>query len=538
MVSDTKTFTVENGVYIGQQTHQSIKYKSLGELIWISIKSHADKIAHLDACTDETFTYVELQDKTVRCSVWLQKQGIRPGDVISVCTNNHPNSIVPCLSAAYTNAIFNPWNENMDLQTALHVLQLATPKIIFCNEKSVDAILSAIKEKNCNPTVVVFGKHVNAISFSDILKSCTDVEVANFRYAELDNIKQTACIMHSSGTTGLPKGVELSNRTMMLISEEKTLDLTNASTLWFSSLYWISGVMLNLKAIAQGAKVIIYPEFDEEMTCKLIEKYKVAVMFLSTSMINRFVRAGYAEKYSLPSLKVILGGGAILKSKVQEELRRTLPYVQILQGYGMTEVGGLITLQSPHHKNGSCGTITKNIQMKIVDPESGKILGPNKPGEVWIKSAIMMNGYYRNPEATKSTIDEEGWLHSGDIGYVDEDGELFIIDRIKELIKYRGYQISPGEIEGVLLSHPAVMEVAVIPIPHAVDDEHPLAYVTKKPGAKGTEQELIDLVANKMMDQYKLRAGVIFLDAFPYTGSGKIARNDLKKMAKKLFKSS
>ncbi|XP_036138313.1 4-coumarate--CoA ligase 1 [Monomorium pharaonis] len=534
MDSDTKTFTVENGVYIGQQTHQPINYKSLGELIWISIKSHKNKIAHLDACTDETFTYVELQDKIVRCAVWLQKQGIRSGDVISVCTSNHPNSIVPCLSAAYINAIFNPWNVNMDFRTALYVLQLSTPKIIFCNEKSVDVVLSAIKEKNCNPTVVVFGKHINAISFSEILKNCTDAEVANFRYAELDNIKQTACIMHTSGTTGMPKGVELSNRTMMLVSEEKYLEMTNMLTLWFCSLHAITGVQLNLRAIAQGATVIIYPKFDEEMTCKLIQKYKAAIIFLGASEINRFVRAGYAEKYSLPSLKVILGGGAILKPKVQEELRRTLPYVQILQGYGMTEVG-LITTQLPHHKNGSCGTITKNMQMKVVDPESGKVLGPNQSGEIWIKSAVIMNGYYRNPEVTKSVIDEEGWLHSGDIGYVDEDGELFIIDRIKELMKYRGNHISPAQIESILLSHPAVMDVAVISIPHAIDIEHPLAYVTKKPGAKVTEQELIDLVANEKIDHYKLRAGVIFLNAMPYTGFGKIARKDLKEMAKKLF---
>ncbi|XP_011690614.1 PREDICTED: 4-coumarate--CoA ligase 1-like [Wasmannia auropunctata] len=536
MVAD-KNFTVENGVYKGQETYQSNKYKSLGELMWISIKNHADKIAHLDARTDETFTYAVLQDKAVRFAVWLQKQGIKEGDVISVCTSNHPNSIVPCVAATYVNAIFNPWNEAMDLPTARHVLQLTTPKVIVCSEKSADVILSAIKEKNCNPAVVVFGKHAGTISFSDVLKNCNDAEAASFRYAELDDPKKTACIVHSSGTTGMPKGVELSNYTMSLISEDNNLDMTNVTMLWFSSLYWISGIMLNVKAIAQGATVILYPEFDEEMTCKLIEKYKVAILFLSTSMINRFVRAGYVKNYSLPSLKAILGGGAIIKPKVQEELRRYLPHVQILQGYGMTELGGLITLQLPHHKNGSCGIVANNVQIKVVDPKSGKVqVGPNQSGEIWIKSTMMMNGYYRNPEATKSTIDEEGWLHSGDIGYVDEDGELFIIDRIKELIKYRGYQISPGEIEGVLIMHPAVLEVAVISIPHAIDDEHPLAYVTKKPGAKETEQELIDFVAKNMMDHYKLRAGVIFLDTFPYTGSGKIARKDLKEMAKKLFK--
>ncbi|KAL0124905.1 hypothetical protein PUN28_006636 [Cardiocondyla obscurior] len=494
------------------------------------------KFIQLDTITEETFTYAELQDKIVKCALWLQKQGVKSNDVISVCTNNQPNSIVPCIAASYINAIFNPWNEGMDLPTALHVLQLTKPKVIFCNEKSSEVILRAIKEKNFKSIVVIFGKRDDTISFSDILKSCNDTEVSNFHYIELDDIKQTSCILHSSGTTGMPKGVELSNYTMLFISEDNNFDLANLPTLWFSSLYWISGVLLNVKAITQGGKVILYPEFDEEMTCKLIQKYNVAVLFLSTSMINRFVRAGHAKNYSLPSLKIILGGGAIIKPKVQEELRSALPHVQILQGYGMTELGGLVTLQQSEHKNGSCGVVAKNVQIKIVDPESGKVLGPNQSGEIWIKSAIIMNGYYNNPEATKSTIDEEGWLHSGDIGYVDEDGELFIIDRIKELIKYRGYQISPGEIEGVLITHPAVLEAAVISIPHAIDDEHPLAFITKKPGAKEVEQELIDFVAKNMMDHYKLRAGIIFLDKFPYTGSGKIARKDLKEMAKKLFK--
>ncbi|KAL0124909.1 hypothetical protein PUN28_006636 [Cardiocondyla obscurior] len=237
------------------------------------------KFIQLDTITEETFTYAELQDKIVKCALWLQKQGVKSNDVISVCTNNQPNSIVPCIAASYINAIFNPWNEGMDLPTALHVLQLTKPKVIFCNEKSSEVILRAIKEKNFKSIVVIFGKRDDTISFSDILKSCNDTEVSNFHYIELDDIKQTSCILHSSGTTGMPKGVELSNYTMLFISEDNNFDLANLPTLWFSSLYWISGVLLNVKAITQGGKVILYPEFDEEMTCKLIQKYNV--IFLS-----------------------------------------------------------------------------------------------------------------------------------------------------------------------------------------------------------------------------------------------------------------
>ncbi|XP_029176790.1 4-coumarate--CoA ligase 1-like [Nylanderia fulva] len=178
--------------------------------------------------------------------------------------------------------------------------------------------------------------------------------------------------------------------------------------MWFSSLYWISGIMMNLKSIVQGAKAIIYPEFNEEMTCTLIEKYKITVIFLSPSMINRFLKTDYLRKYSLSTLKIINSGGAVIDPKVQEEIKHILPHVQMLQGYGMTEVCGFVTFQLPHHKAGSCGTVVQNAKIKIVDPETGKILDPNNPGELWMKTAIIMNGYYRNLEATKNIIDEEG----------------------------------------------------------------------------------------------------------------------------------
>ncbi|XP_039309760.1 4-coumarate--CoA ligase 1 isoform X1 [Solenopsis invicta] len=534
--NNPKNFTIENGIYKGLIKYNLGNYGSLGELMWINISNNGDKIAQIDARTEETVTYTELQNKIVKCALWLQKQEIKSGDVITVCTDNHINSIVPCLSAAYINAILNPWYENMDSQTTLYYLQMTTPKIIFCSEKSVHAVLSAVKKQNYSCKVVVFGKHVGATSFSDILEECNNTEAANFRYVKLDDIKQTACIMHSSGTTGMPKGIELSNYSMIALVQTNNMNLTSKPTLWYSSLYWLTGIVMNFCGIAQSFTAIIYPEFDEEMTCRLIEKYKIQDMFLSTNMINRLLKSGCVKKYSLSSLKSIKCGGTSVKAIVQEELKRILPHVQILQGLGMTELGDVALMQLPNSKNGSCGVLVKNVQMKIVDPESGKILGPNQPGEIYFKHQSIMTGYYKNPEATKNAVDEEGWVHSGDIGYVDKDGEVFIVGRIKELIKYRNYQVSPGEIENVLHSHPAVLEVAVIGVPHEIDDEHPLAFVSKKPEAKVTEQELIDFVAKNMTDIYKLRAGVIFLDRFPYTATGKMSKKDLKGMAKELLK--
>lgn len=164
-------------------------------------------------------------------------------------------------------------------ETALYFLQLTMPKVIFCNEKSVDVILRAIKEKNCSPLVVVFGKHDGVISFSDILRNCNDEEVANFRYVKIDDLKRTVCILHSSGTTGISKGVELSSHSISIISQEKKLCINNEPSLWFSSLYWMSGIMMNFIAITSNSTVILYPQFDEEMLCRLIEKYKVILHY-------------------------------------------------------------------------------------------------------------------------------------------------------------------------------------------------------------------------------------------------------------------
>jgi len=162
----------------------------------------------------------------------------------------------------------------------MHVLQQTTPKVIFCSEKSVDVILSALKKKNYGSIVVTFNKPVKyAISFFYILNNCNDVEIANFHHIKLDNIKKTGCILHSSGTTGMPKGVELSNYVLLNMGQEKSMDMNNMPSLWFSSLYWLSGVMMNLNAIVQSSNVILYPEFDEEMTCRLIEKYKVMLYY-------------------------------------------------------------------------------------------------------------------------------------------------------------------------------------------------------------------------------------------------------------------
>ncbi|XP_076171127.1 uncharacterized protein LOC143148567 isoform X2 [Ptiloglossa arizonensis] len=474
-------------------------------------------------------------ERSIKCALWLQKQGVGERDVVAISSHNHLDSFIPCIAATYIGAIFNPWNYEMNTHLARHFMTLSKPKVIFANEQSVQVTLEATKIEVFHPKIVTFGEYPGTISFSEVLEGHDKSAVANFRCTEIDDPSQTALILYSSGTTGMPKGTQLSHQALLnVLLMKELLKLSTQIPMWFSTLYWISGTLFSLKCIVSSSMKIISPEFDEKTACEMIQKYKVTWLMLSTSMANRLVRYKDLHNYDLSSIKVLLVGGATLKEESQDSLKKHLGDTLVLQAYGMTELGGLVAKQLVNSPSGSCGVVSTNCEIKIIDPETGEILGPNQTGELCAKSSYMMTGYYKNPVATENTMGKNGWLHSGDLAYYNDNGELFIVDRLKEIIKYRGHQVTPTEIEAVLQSHPSVLEVAVVSIPHPIDDEHPVAFVSKVHDQEVTAQELINQVAKNLADHYRLRGGVKFLSSLPHTHSGKISRKELRAMAKSL----
>lgn len=241
------------------------------------------------------------------------------------------------------------------------------------------------------------------------------------------------------------------------------------------------------------------------------------------------------KKYDLSSLREIGCGAASMSKELEDEVcKRFNDEIVIRQGYGMTETTYGILQQQMVKKPGSVGNIMKHVYAKVID-EKGNSLGPNQKGELCFKGPLIMKGYIGNDEATKETIDEKGWLHSGDIGYYDEDFAFFIVDRIKELIKYKGFQVPPAEIEALLLTHPKINDAGVIGIPDQEAGELPMAFVVKKPGTKVTEKEIIDFVAENVSKPKQLHGGVQFIDEIPKNPSGKILRRLLReKLASKV----
>ncbi|XP_076287406.1 luciferin 4-monooxygenase-like isoform X2 [Lasioglossum baleicum] len=496
------------------------------------MKNNLNVVTQLDPVTGKEDTIEELLDRAVRCALWLKKNGVRKGDIIAIASHNNRDCFIPCLAALFIGATFNPWDPGMNTHLALHCIRVSEPKVIFADQELASVALDAVKIEISAAKVVTFGDYPGSVPFVDVLQAHSELDVADFQCEDVD-INDTALILFSSGTTGLPKGVELSHKVVLMWTDSTFgLDLSHERALWFSPISWISGAVFSLKVLVSDGKKIIGSNFEPQIACELIEKYKITWAILSPSMANRMIRYKDLGNYDISSLTTLYIGGAILTSESQEMLKKHLPHTVVAQGYGMTELGGVGACQKPSDTIGSCGTVFTNTEIKIIDLQSGEALGPNQQGELCIKSESIMNGYHKNPTATKEAIDEDGWMHTGDQAYYNEKGELFVVDRIKEILKYRNSQISPSEIENLLLTHPGVLEVAVVGIPHPTDDEHPVAFVRKMPDKEVSADELMTKVEKTFVDAYKLRGGVKFVTTFPYTSSGKIARSQLRNIAK------
>lgn len=236
--------------------------------------------------------------------------------------------------------------------------------------------------------------------------------------------------------------------------------------------------------------------------------------------------------FDLSSLKDISCGAAALSKEIEDQVRRRFQgKVAIRQAYGMSETTLGVIGSIEKIKPGSVGEVFKGMYAKVVD-ENGTSLGPNKPGELCFKGNKVMKGYINDPKATNDTIDKDGWLHSGDIAYFDEDKQFYIVDRLKELIKYKAFQVPPAEIEGLLLSNPKIKDCGVIGILDDDSGELPFAFVVKQPGAVMSERDVQNYVAENSSKAKWLRGGVRFIEEIPKNPSGKILRRELRMLYK------
>lgn len=265
----------------------------------------------------------------------------------------------------------------------------------------------------------------------------------------------------------------------------------------------------------------------------LMQRFKVTYGPFVPPIVLAIAKSEKVDDYDLSSVRMVQSGAAPLGKDVEEAVSAKFPNATLGQGYGMTEAGPVLALclafaKEPFEvKSGACGTVVRNAEMKIVDPETENSLPRNQPGEICIRGDQIMKGYLNDPEATERTIDKGGWLHTGDIGYIDDDDELFIVDRLKEIIKYNGFQVAPAEIEALLLNHPNISDAAVVGMTDESAGEVPVAFVVKSNGSQITEEEIKQYISKQVV-YYKRIKRVFFTDSIPKAPSGKILRKDLR----------
>lgn len=280
-------------------------------------------------------------------------------------------------------------------------------------------------------------------------------------------------------------------------------------------------------ALFQGGKVVTMARFDLEQFLQLSQDHKVARAFVAPPIVLAMAKHPSVANYDLSSLQSVFSGAAPLGAELAEEAATRLG-CEVVQGYGMTELAPVShATPAGQFKPGTIGILAPSTMSRIVDPETGKDMGVGEDGEIWVKGPQVMPGYLNNPEATAATIDKDGWLHTGDVGHVDEDGHFTIVDRLKELIKFKGFQVPPAELEALLVTHPSVADAAVIGVPDDEAGELPKAFITLKEGETTSAEDIQKFVADQVATYKQIRI-VQFIDAIPKSASGKILRRMLR----------
>jgi acyl-CoA synthetase (AMP-forming)/AMP-acid ligase II len=522
-------------IYKGPYPQVSIPELPLTQFVLAHASELSDKPALIEGTTGRVITYAQLAHSINQVAANLHRIGFKHGDVFGILSQNVPEYAIIFHAVATLggiNTLINPLYTESEIA---HQLKDSGAQFLVTSTLFMDKARAAADSAGIT-NLFLFGDAPGFQPFDSLMTGDGEVPAVDINPKE-----DLVALPYSSGTTGLPKGVMLTHYN--LVSNMRQMDgldyFTEDDTLLcVLPLFHIYGlvVILNM-GLHMGATVVTMPRFDLEQFLKAVSDYRVTLAHLVPPIVLALSKSPIVDKYDLSSLKTVFSGAAPLDENLTRACMQRLN-VRIRQGYGMTETSP-VTHSSPsdpaHVKHGSVGFAAPNTECKIIDLETGAPLPAKKEGELCVRGPQIMKGYLNRPEATAATIDQDEWLHTGDIAFVDEDGHFFIVDRAKELIKYKGFQVPPAELEALLLTHDAVADAAVIPCPDEEAGEVPKAFVVLRRAATATE--LMDFVEKRVAPYKRLRF-VEFIDKIPKSPSGKILRRVLVQAERERAKSS
>jgi acyl-CoA synthetase (AMP-forming)/AMP-acid ligase II len=494
---------------------------NLTEQVFQNAAGIPDAIAMADGLTGRTISYGSLLEQIRQTAAGLAARGIRKGDVVSLWSPNVPEWPVVFFAVIKLGAIVHTSNPVSTPDELAYQLKDGNVKMLFTVNALADKARQAIVESERPIALFTIDETPGIASLASLAIDQDPPAVT------IDPANDLCVLPYSSGTTGLPKGVMLTHRN--LVAQLNQIDAIESvqtpallGVLPFFHIYGM--VILVMHGLMRGSTIVTMPRFEFEPFLKVLQDWPIVTAHIVPPIVVGLGKHPAVDNYTFPHLKFLFSGAAPLGPELTDAVEKRLN-VKIRQGYGMTEASPATHYTvAGTERSGTAGRLMPSIEMRMIDPETGKDVPSGQPGEVWVRGPNVMRGYLNNPEATARTVDSDGWLHTGDIGIADDEGYLTVVDRLKELIKVKGFQVAPAELESILLKHPKIADVAVIPVADEHCGEVPKAIVVKKEAL--TADEVIAFLQPKVA-HYKCVKHVAFVDVIPKSPSGKILRRIL-----------
>lgn len=489
-----------------------------------------DTVALVDGTNGTTMTYTELDTWHRRLAAALSAAGVRKGDVLAL---HSPNTIVyPVVFYAATRAgasvtTVHPLATAEELATQLRdsaTRWIVTVSSLLGVARRAAELVGGIRE------IFVCDRAEGHRSVADLTREALPETVV-----DIDPREDVAALPYSSGTTGVPKGVMLTHRSIAtnLAQIEPFVPMGSGdrilAVLPFFHIYGLTALMN--APLRHGATVVVLPRFELDQFLGAIETYRITGLYVAPPIVLALAKHPAVAQYDLSSLDYVLCAAAPLDARLAAACAARLNLPPVRQAYGMTELSPgthIVPLSAPNPPPGAVGKLFPGTEMRILSLDGSADAEPGHEGEILIRGPQVMKGYLGRPDATAEMIDGDGWVHTGDVGRVDADGWLFVVDRVKELIKYKGFQVAPAELEALLLTHDSIADAAVIGVHDEDGNEIPKAYIVRRPGAREVlEDDVMTFVAERVAPYKKIRR-VEFVGGVPRAASGKILRRELR----------
>jgi len=493
-----------------------------------------ERVALIDGVSGEETTYGELVEQILLVAGALSARGVGPGVVIGLHAPNSPAFAAVFHGILRAGATATTINALYTAKEIVGQLRDSGARVLFTVSPLLGQALDAASLAGlARESIVVIDGAEGFRSLADLLAEGNPAPEI-----QLDPAETVAVLPYSSGTTASPKGVILTHRNLVANVAQSQPPIATTendrilAVLPFFHIYGMT-VLLNL-AFSNRSALVTMPKFDLAEFLRTIQEHRITWVFIAPPIAVALAKHPLVDDYDLSSLSVVFSGAAPLDGALGGAVAQRLDCL-VRQGYGMSEmspVSHAIPFDRDDIPLSSVGVTLPNIECKIIDPQTGEEIelpteGASEPGELLCRGPNIMRGYLGNDEATRQTLDADGFLHTGDIATVSAEGFVTIVDRLKELIKYKGYQVAPAELEALLLTHPLIADAAVVGAHDEDGEEVPKAFIVPQPGAQLTADDVIGFIAGQVAPYKKVRQ-VEFIEVVPKSTAGKILRKNLR----------